>query len=122
MNPDRPPFRAEHIGSLLRPQRLLDARAAIEGDQYRKATESTLYGQLSAIEDAAIRDAVRLQEEVGLRGVIQRLTARENLDVNNYWLCDRGRFDTKFVTSSIDPSSSNDTIPPKPAICCRATR
>ena len=69
MNPDRPPFRAEHIGSLLRPQRLLDARAAIEGDQYRKATESTLYGQLSAIEDAAIRDAVRLQEEVGLRAV-----------------------------------------------------
>ena len=31
------------------------------------------------------------------------------------------RFDTKVVTSSIEPSSSNDTMPPKPAICLRAT-
>jgi methionine synthase II (cobalamin-independent) len=30
-----PPFRAEHIGSLLRPKKLLEARAAAEGDQYR---------------------------------------------------------------------------------------
>ncbi|MDZ4804203.1 MAG: 2Fe-2S iron-sulfur cluster-binding protein [Candidatus Eisenbacteria bacterium] len=34
------------------------------------------------------------------RGVIQRLTARENLEVNDYWLCDRGRFDTTFVNAS----------------------
>ena len=33
------------------------------------------------------------------RGVIERQTARENLEVNDYWLCDRGRFDTKFVNA-----------------------
>ena len=56
----RPPFRADHVGSLLRPPALLQARAdAAEG---RIAPED-----LRAAEDAAIRDAVRLQEEVGLR-------------------------------------------------------
>ena len=54
-----PPFRAEHIGSLLRPPALLAARqAADEGRLSREA--------LRAEEDAHIRDAVRLQEEVGL--------------------------------------------------------
>jgi 5-methyltetrahydropteroyltriglutamate--homocysteine methyltransferase len=55
-----PPFRADHVGSLLRPQELLDARAAhAEG---RIDDE-----ELRAVEDEAIRGAVRLQEEVGLR-------------------------------------------------------
>jgi 5-methyltetrahydropteroyltriglutamate--homocysteine methyltransferase len=53
---DRPPFRADHVGSLLRPEPLLQARSeAISGEELR------------AIEDAAVRDAVRMQEEVGLR-------------------------------------------------------
>jgi 5-methyltetrahydropteroyltriglutamate--homocysteine methyltransferase len=53
---DRPPFRADHVGSLLRPEPLLKARSeAISGDELR------------AIEDAAVRDAVRMQEDVGLR-------------------------------------------------------
>jgi 5-methyltetrahydropteroyltriglutamate--homocysteine methyltransferase len=63
----QPPFRAEHIGSLLRPEKLLRARAAIEGDQYRTVSGSTLYAELRGIEDAAIREAVRLQEDVGLQ-------------------------------------------------------
>ena len=54
-----PPFRAEHIGSLLRPPALLTARQAVG--------EGRLSGEaLRAEEDAHIRDAVRLQEEVGL--------------------------------------------------------
>jgi 5-methyltetrahydropteroyltriglutamate--homocysteine methyltransferase len=64
-----PPFRAEHVGSLLRPERLLKARAAAEGDQYRQASGPLDYGGLKGIEDDAIRDAVRLQEEVGLQVV-----------------------------------------------------
>ncbi|HXW25150.1 MAG TPA: 5-methyltetrahydropteroyltriglutamate--homocysteine S-methyltransferase [Xanthobacteraceae bacterium] len=64
-----PPFRAEHVGSLLRPQALLQARAAAEGDQYRPASRPLIYAGLAQIEDAAIRDAVRLQEEVGLNVV-----------------------------------------------------
>src|SRR5262245_12521033 len=66
---DGPPFRAEHVGSLLRPEVLLKARAAAEGDQYRHAEGPLAYAQLKSIEDAAIRDAVRLQEEVGLQSI-----------------------------------------------------
>ncbi len=57
-----PPFRAEHIGSLLRPPALLAARqAAAEG---RLPAEA-----LRAEEDACIREAVRLQEDVGLQAI-----------------------------------------------------
>ncbi len=55
-----PPFRADHVGSLLRPPKLLDARAA------RKRGEITAE-QLRAAEDEAIREAVKLQEDVGLQ-------------------------------------------------------
>ncbi len=61
-----PPFRAEHIGSLLRPEKLLRARAEAEGDQYRPASGPLIYAQLKGIEDEAIRDAVKLQEDAGL--------------------------------------------------------
>jgi 5-methyltetrahydropteroyltriglutamate--homocysteine methyltransferase len=55
-----PPFRADHVGSLLRPPELLRAR------------EDFAHGripadELRAIEDDAIRDAVRMQEEIGLQ-------------------------------------------------------
>jgi methionine synthase II (cobalamin-independent) len=55
-----PSFRAEHIGSLLRPRRLLEARAKFaDGELGREA--------LVAAEDAAIKDALKLQERVGLK-------------------------------------------------------
>jgi 5-methyltetrahydropteroyltriglutamate--homocysteine methyltransferase len=57
-----PPFRADHVGSLLRPPELLTARAQFK--QGALAAE-----QLRAVEDDAIRAAVRLQQEVGLRAV-----------------------------------------------------
>src|SRR5215210_1140851 len=55
-----PPFRADHVGSLLRPPALLRARDA-------HAAGETDVGALRAIEDAAIRDAVAMQERIGLR-------------------------------------------------------
>jgi methionine synthase II (cobalamin-independent) len=66
MTTEGPPFRAEHVGSLLRPVVLVKARAAAEGDQYRHAEGPLTYAGLKDIEDQAIRDVVRLQEEVGL--------------------------------------------------------
>src|SRR3954447_17986361 len=57
---DTPPFRADHVGSLLRPQRLLDARA-------KHADGALDDEELRAVEDDAIRDAVRMQHDVGLR-------------------------------------------------------
>src|SRR6516165_7298826 len=58
----RPPFRADHVGSLLRPPELLRARA--EHQAGRLSVE-----ELRRTEDAAIRDAARMQQEVGLQGV-----------------------------------------------------
>jgi 5-methyltetrahydropteroyltriglutamate--homocysteine methyltransferase len=54
-----PPFRADHVGSLLRPKKLIDARAA-------RAKGETAQ-QLRTAEDEAIRDAIKLQEDVGLQ-------------------------------------------------------
>jgi len=56
----RAPFRADHVGSLLRPRRLKEARDAFERGALARAA-------LSEMEDAAIREAVRLQEEAGLQ-------------------------------------------------------
>jgi methionine synthase II (cobalamin-independent) len=55
-----PPFRADHVGSLLRPSALLRARDA-------HAAGEIEVGELRAVEDAAIREAVAMQERVGLR-------------------------------------------------------
>ena len=55
-----PPFRADHVGSLLRPPELLDARA-------RHAAGELDDDGLRAAEDTAIRDVVALQAEVGLQ-------------------------------------------------------
>ncbi|HLH69173.1 MAG TPA: 5-methyltetrahydropteroyltriglutamate--homocysteine S-methyltransferase [Candidatus Dormibacteraeota bacterium] len=57
-----PPFRADHVGSLLRPPELLAARAEFEAG--RIPIEA-----LREVEDRAIREAVRRQEEIGLRSV-----------------------------------------------------
>jgi 5-methyltetrahydropteroyltriglutamate--homocysteine methyltransferase len=57
-----PPFRAEHIGSLLRPPELLAARRAFE--------EGTLSAEeLRAVEDRWIGEAVGLQERIGLQAI-----------------------------------------------------
>lgn len=57
-----PPFRAEHIGSFLRPPALLAARADHEAGRIGDA-------QLRAVEDTAITDVTRLQAEIGLSSV-----------------------------------------------------
>jgi 5-methyltetrahydropteroyltriglutamate--homocysteine methyltransferase len=57
-----PPFRADHVGSFLRPKKLLDAR-----DRYKKGDISA--EALRSVEDEAIRDIVRFQEELGLQGI-----------------------------------------------------
>lgn len=58
----RPPFRADHVGSYLRPQRLLQARDAF-------AAGTMTRDDLRLVEDDCIREVVRRQEEVGLNGI-----------------------------------------------------
>ena len=56
------PFRADHVGSLLRPASLKARR--LEREAGRIGAE-----QLAAEEDASIREVVKLQEDVGLQGI-----------------------------------------------------
>lgn len=67
----KPPFRAEHVGSLLRPKALYDARAAFDGDLTRevKSGEGRSSPTLKPIEDEAVLQAVALQERAGLHSI-----------------------------------------------------
>ena len=57
-----PPFRAEHVGSLLRPAALKDARSRRERGEISAE-------QLAAIEDREIEQVIKRQEEVGLKSI-----------------------------------------------------
>jgi 5-methyltetrahydropteroyltriglutamate--homocysteine methyltransferase len=58
----KPPFRADHVGSLLRPKHLLEARDKLDKGEITAA-------ELHRIEDDAIRHAVKRQEDVGLTSI-----------------------------------------------------
>ncbi len=58
----KPPFRADHVGSLLRPKELLEAR-----ENHKKGKIDA--AELKKVEDAAIKGAVKLQEDVGLSSI-----------------------------------------------------
>jgi 5-methyltetrahydropteroyltriglutamate--homocysteine methyltransferase len=56
------PFRANHVGSLLRPPELLEARERRQKGEIDDA-------QLRQVEDRSIRDVAKMQEDVGMRGI-----------------------------------------------------
>ena len=56
----KPPFRADHVGSLLRPKDVLEARAKHQSGALPRA-------ELRRIEDEAVRALVRMQEDIGLQ-------------------------------------------------------
>ncbi len=58
----KPPFRADHVGSFLRPKVLLDART-----QFRSGAIDA--AALRRVEDEATRGIVKFQEDLGLRGI-----------------------------------------------------
>ncbi len=58
----RPPFRADHVGSFLRPKFLLDAREQASRGAITAAA-------LREVEDRAIREIVQYQQDLGLRGI-----------------------------------------------------
>src|SRR5437763_11899749 len=57
-----PPFRADHVGSLLRPAALKDARA-------KRAQAEISAAELQALEDREIERVIKKQEDVGLKAV-----------------------------------------------------
>src|SRR5262245_6690266 len=56
----KPPFRADHVGSLLRPAPLKEARG-------RRARGEISIGELTAVEDREIERIIRKQEAIGLQ-------------------------------------------------------
>jgi 5-methyltetrahydropteroyltriglutamate--homocysteine methyltransferase len=62
MSPTDPPFRADHVGSLLRPKTVLDAREQFASGVITSADKR-------AVEDEAIANAVRQVESVGMRSI-----------------------------------------------------
>ena len=60
MQRTKPPFRADHVGSLLRPTPLKEARAKHAKGEINDA-------QLKAVEDREIEKAIKKQEEIGLK-------------------------------------------------------
>ena len=62
MQRSTPPFRADHVGSLLRPTALKEARAQRERGEISE-------GELAKIEDREIEKVIRKQEDIGLKAV-----------------------------------------------------
>src|ERR1700733_6208195 len=56
----KPPFRADHVGSLIRPDKLLKARTAAEEGEMTPR-------ELLEVQHDAIRGVVRMQEDIGLK-------------------------------------------------------
>jgi 5-methyltetrahydropteroyltriglutamate--homocysteine methyltransferase len=71
----RGPFRADHVGSLLRPAKLQQARI-------QRLRKNITAEKLREIEDESIREVVKLQEDAGLQGVTDGELRRE------YWHLD----------------------------------
>jgi 5-methyltetrahydropteroyltriglutamate--homocysteine methyltransferase len=71
----RGPFRADHVGSLLRPPKLQQARI-------QRLRKNITQERLREIEDESIREVVRLQENVGLQGITDGELRRD------YWHLD----------------------------------
>ena len=61
-DPAKPPFRADHVGSLLRPQRLHDARE-------KRAKGEITDIDLRTVEDDCIREAIKGQENAGIKAI-----------------------------------------------------
>ncbi len=78
----QPPFRADHVGSLVRPAAVVTARLDFEAGKIDTA-------KLRAIEDAAIRSVVAKQEEIGLKVVTDGEFRR-------------GTYSDSFTTQGID--------------------
>jgi 5-methyltetrahydropteroyltriglutamate--homocysteine methyltransferase len=57
-----PPFRADQVGSLLRPQELLDARQRHQDGELSD-------DELREVEDRSIREAIKKQEDIGLKSI-----------------------------------------------------
>src|SRR5918999_535178 len=119
-----PPFRADHVGSLLRPPALLAAR-----EQFAAGTLDA--EGLRAAEDTAIRDVVAMQEEIGLQSAtdgefrrtswhmdfIYQLGGITKTDEKIHVRMHNAQGDTEFTSAGLAPAGEgwvNEALFPAP--------
>lgn len=100
---NRPPFRADHVGSFLRPARLLDARAR------QQRGELTREG-LRAVEDECIAQIVKFQEDVGLESITDGEFRRTYFHID--FLEQLGGVKTDVPVTIVKPDGTQELAPP----------
>ncbi|MFT3953695.1 MAG: 5-methyltetrahydropteroyltriglutamate--homocysteine S-methyltransferase [Piscinibacter sp.] len=99
-----PPFRADHVGSFLRPQYLLEAR---ERFFVKKEIDAA---QLRAVEDKAITEIVRFQQDVGLQSITDGEFRRTYFHID--FLEQLGGVKTDIPVTVKKPDGSEELAPP----------
>ena len=98
-----PPFRADHVGSFLRPKYLLDAR--------EKAAKGALSKEeLRKVEDKAIAEVVQFQEDVGLQAVTDGEFRRTYFHID--FLEQLGGVKTDIPVTIKKPDGTQELAPP----------
>ena len=98
-----PPFRADHVGSFLRPKFLLDAREQAARGEIRRE-------RLRAVEDRAITEIVQFQQDVGLRSITDGEFRRTYFHID--FLQQHGGVKTDIPVTIERPDGSLELAPP----------
>ena len=100
----KPPFRADHVGSFLRPKFLLDAR-----EQFftKKAITAE---QLRLVEDKAITEIVQFQQDVGLQSITDGEFRRTYFHID--FLAQLGGVKTDIPVTVLRPDGTEELAPP----------
>src|ERR1700758_5475933 len=102
----KPPYRAEHVGSLPRPDHLMSAR---EQHAARKLSKV----ELTRIEDECIREAVAMQERVGIAAITDGEFRKRGWREFLYDKC--SGFGPDTVERALPfPMSGGPVVPPRP--------
>jgi len=98
-----PPFRADHVGSFLRPKRLLDARE-------KRAKGEISATELRRVEDEAITEIVKFQQDVGLKSITDGEFRRTYFHID--FLEQLGGVKTDIPVTVIRPDGTEELAPP----------
>ncbi len=98
-----PPFRADHVGSFLRPKYLLEARE-------QKAKGEITAEQLRKVEDKAITEIVKFQEDVGLQSITDGEFRRTYFHID--FLEQLGGVRTDVPVTIVKPDGTQELAPP----------
>ena len=107
-----PPFRADHVGSFLRPRYLLDARE-------QKARGAISAADLRKVEDRAITEIVKFQEDTGLQAITDGEFRRTYFHID--FLEQIGGVKTGIPVMIKRPDGTEELAPPVMRVALRPT-